>query len=45
MVEEAAGDERVKGIYARFGANQSFGGLAQVQEIRDAVTSFRCPGI
>jgi hypothetical protein len=43
MVEEAAGDNRVRGIYARFGANQSFDGLAQVQEIRDAITRYRSP--
>ena len=39
----AAGtDERVKGVIAHIGSTQNFSGLAQIQELRDAVTEFRC---
>ena len=38
----AGSDSRVKGLAARIGANEHFMGLAQVQELRNAVASFRC---
>lgn len=38
----ASTDERVKGVIATFGANQQYQGLAQIQELRNAVTDFRC---
>ena len=38
----ASTDERVKGVIATFGANQRYQGLAQIQELRNAVTDFRC---
>lgn len=37
----ASTDERVKGVIATFGANQRYQGLAQIQELRNAVTDFR----
>lgn len=37
----ASSDERVKGVMATFGANQRYQGLAQIQELRNAVTDFR----
>jgi hypothetical protein len=37
----ASSDERVKGVMATFGANQRYQGLAQIQELRNAVTAFR----
>ena len=41
MLREATADDRVKGVFASLGANQSFAGLAQVQELRNAVANFR----
>ena len=41
MLREATADDRVKGVFASLGANQSFAGLAQVQELRNAVATFR----
>ena len=41
MLREAAADNRVKGVFASLGANQAFEGLAQVQELRNAVADFR----
>jgi hypothetical protein len=37
----AGEDPRVKGVVTMFGANQQFMGLAQIQELRNAVTDFR----
>jgi protease-4 len=41
-LERAGGDPRVKGLVARIGVAQA--GLAQVQELRDAVKAFRAKG-
>ena len=41
-IDRAAGDERVKGLVARVGAAPI--GLAQIQELRQAVTRFRQAG-
>jgi protease-4 len=41
-LEKAAGDARVKGLVARVGAAPM--GMAQVQELRDAITAFRASG-
>ena len=41
-IDRGAGDKRVKGLYARIGAGGI--GLAQLQEIRDAVQRFRAAG-
>jgi protease IV len=41
-LERAGGDQRVKGLVARVGAAPV--GLAQVQELRDAVMAFRAKG-
>jgi protease-4 len=41
-LERAAEDRRVVGVYARVGAGAM--GLAQIQEIRDAVLAFRASG-
>ncbi len=41
-LEKAGGDPRVKGLVARIGVAQA--GLAQVQELRDAVKAFRAKG-
>ena len=38
----AGSDSRVKGLTARIGANEHFTGLAQIQELRNAVAGFRC---
>lgn len=37
----ASTDERVKGVIAHIGSTQNFSGLAQIQELRDAVMKFR----
>ena len=37
----AGADERVKGVIAHIGSTQNFSGLAQIQELRDAVMQFR----
>ena len=41
-LEKAAGDARVKGLVARVGAAPM--GMAQVQELRDAIAAFRASG-
>lgn len=41
LLKEAGSDGRVKGVVASIGSNQSFSGLAQVQELRNAVSHFR----
>ena len=37
----AGSDSRVKGLTATIGANEQFMGLAQIQELRNAVADFR----
>ena len=37
----AGNDSRVKGLKTMIGANQQFDGLAQIQELRNAVIDFR----
>ena len=37
----AGNDSRVKGLTTIIGANQQFSGLAQIQELRNAVIDFR----
>jgi len=37
----AGKDSRVKGLTTTIGANQQFSGLAQIQELRNAVVNFR----
>ena len=37
----ASTDERVKGVIAHIGSTQNFSGMAQIQELRDAVMKFR----
>ena len=41
-LERAAGDPRVKGVFARLGGDSL--GLATVQEVRDAIRDFRAKG-
>ena len=41
-LQSAGEDERVKGVIAHIGSTQQFSGLAQIQELREAVTGFRC---
>ena len=41
-IERAAGDQRVVGLVAKIGG--SGGGMAQIQELRDAITAFREKG-
>ena len=41
LLKQASQDNRVKGLIASFGPDQSFSGLAQVQELRNAVCQFR----
>ena len=40
-LREGADDPRVKGVLALIGGTQQFTGLAQVQEIRKAMQTFR----
>ncbi len=37
----AGSDSRVKGLTALIGANEQFTGLAQIQELRNAVADFK----
>ncbi|HZU89464.1 MAG TPA: S49 family peptidase [Stellaceae bacterium] len=41
-LEAAAGDPRVRGLYARIGADGL--GLAEIEEVRDAIAAFRARG-
>ncbi|GFR43286.1 hypothetical protein Agub_g4351, partial [Astrephomene gubernaculifera] len=40
-LRQAAGDERCRGLVAQLGGREQLGGLATVQELRDALLSFR----
>ena len=44
-LHSAGDDARVKGVIAHIGSTQQFSGLAQIQELRAAVTAFRCWGL
>lgn len=41
MLQQAKGDERVRGLLAVLGGRENFGGLAQLQELRNALLDFR----
>ena len=40
-LQEGGDDPRIKGVLAFIGGTQQFTGLAQIQEIRQAMQSFR----
>jgi hypothetical protein len=41
VLQSAKGDERVRGLLAVLGDRANFGGMAQLQELRNALLDFR----
>jgi hypothetical protein len=44
MLHTAKQDERVRGVLAVLGGRENFGGMAQLQELRNALLDFRVGG-